>query len=172
MQKHFSYPLIVEDISSGEQHYHLTASPDNLQEIAEILQIPSAESFEADIYTKLNKKEHLLRVWGNLNATLRLQSVISLEYFSKTYSPDFEVVFDTKATFKSQKEEEVDFEEDLPDIVIDGKIDLAEIALEQLALVLEDYPRQEGEVFEWKSEFSPEDTEKENPFKILASLKK
>ncbi len=172
MQKHFSYPLIVEDISSGEQHYHLTANKENLAEITEILKVPAVESFEADIYTKLNKKEHMLKVWGALEATLRLQSVISLEYFSKTYSPDFEVVFDTKATPKSQKEEEVDFEEDLPDIVIDGKIDLAEIALEQLALVLEDYPRQEGEVFEWKSEFSPEDTAKENPFKILETLKK
>ena len=172
MQKHFSYPLIVEDISSGEQHYHLTATLDNLQEIGEILQVPAVESFEADVYTKLNKKEHLLRVWGNLKATLRLQSVISLEYFLKTYTPEFAVLFDTKATYNTQKEEEVDFEEDLPDIVIDGKIDLAEIALEQLALVLEDYPRQEGEVFEWKSEFSPDDTERENPFKILASLKK
>lgn len=172
MQKHFSYPLIVEDISSGEQHYHLTASPDNLQEIGEILQVPAVESFEADIYTRLNKKEHLLKVWGNLKATLRLQSVISLEYFLKTYTPEFEVLFDTKATYNTQKEEEVDFDEDIPDIVIDGKIDLAEIALEQLALVLEDYPRQEGEVFEWKSEFSQEEKRKENPFKILEKLKK
>ena len=172
MQKHFSYPLIVEDISSGEQHYHLTANKENLAEITEILKVPAVESFEADIYTKLNKKEHMLKVWGALEVTLRLQSVISLEYFTKSYAPEFEVLFDTKATPKSQKEEEIDFDEDLPDIVIGGKIDLAEIALEQLALVLEDYPRQEGEVFEWKNEIIEEEKAQENPFKILETLKK
>lgn len=172
MQKHFSYPLIVEDISSGEQHYHLQASQENLGELTNILQVPAVESFEADIHTKLNKKEHMLKVWGRVEAKLRLQSVISLEYFSKDYTPEFEVLYDTKATVNSQKEEEVNFDEDLPDIVIDGKIDLAEIALEQLALVLEDYPRQEGEVFEWKNEFLQATEEKENPFKILEKLKK
>ena len=172
MQKHFSYPLIVEDMSSGEHHYHLAASKENLAEITNILQIPEAESFEADVYTQLNKKEHMLKVWGVVNATLRLQSVISLEYFSKSYNTEFELLFDTKATLNSQKEEEVDFDEDLPDIVVDGKIDLAAIAMEQLALVMDDYPRQEGEVFEWKNEFTPEETIKENPFKILEKLKK
>lgn len=172
MQKHFSYPLIVEDISSGEQHYHLIADNENLKEITEILQIPETKSFQADIYTKLSKKEHLLKVWGKVDAELCLQSVISLEYFTKSYSPEFEVIFDTRATLNSQKGEDIDFDEDLPDIVIDGKIDLADIALEQLALVLEDYPRQEGEIFEWKSEFSDEEDKKENPFKILEKLKK
>ena len=172
MQKHFSYPLIVEDISSGEKHYHITASKENLEEITDILKVPEVEKFESDIYTKLNKKEHLLKVWGKVDAELRLQSVISLEYFSKNYSPEFEVLYDTKATVNSQREEDVSFDEDLPDIVVNGKIDLAEIALEQLALVLEDYPRQAGEIFEWKNEFSEEEDKKENPFKILEKLKK
>ena len=62
MQKNFSYPLIVEDIAAAEKKYRLTADAADLKELAEILQIPSVKSFSAEIYTKMNKKEHLLRV--------------------------------------------------------------------------------------------------------------
>ena len=158
MQKNFSYPLIVEDIAAAEKKYRLTADAADLKELAEILQIPSVKSFSAEIYTKMNKKEHLLRVWGRVKAELELQSVVRL--------------YDTKATPKSRKEEEISFEDDLPDIVIDGQIDLGQIAIEQIALAMEDYPRKEGEVFSWKSEFDPQDDERRNPFKILEKLKK
>ena len=53
-------------------------------------------------------------------------------------------------TYREQKallDEDMDAE--VPDIVEDGKIDLAQIAIEQVALVMEDYPRKEGEVFEF-----------------------
>ncbi len=49
---------------------------------------------------------------------------------------------------------------------------MAEIGLEQTALVLDDFPRQDGEVFEFKSEFDEETTQKTNPFAALAKLKK
>ena len=52
------------------------------------------------------------------------------------------------------------------------EIDLADIAMEQLALVLEDFPRKDGEVFEFESEFDEETTQKANPFAALAKLKK
>ena len=172
MQKNFSYPLIVEDIAAAEKKYRLTADAADLKELAEILQIPSVKSFSAEIYTKMNKKEHLLRVWGRVKAELELQSVVSLEYFCKSYEPEFELLYDTKPTPKSRKEEEISFEDDLPDIVIDGQIDLGQIAIEQIALAMEDYPRKEGEVFSWKSEFDPQDDERRNPFKILEKLKK
>ena len=84
MQKNFSYPLIVEDIAAAEKKYRLTADAADLKELAEILQIPSVKSFSAEIYTKMNKKEHLLRVWGRVKAELELQSVLSLDYFCKS----------------------------------------------------------------------------------------
>lgn len=172
MQKNFSYPLIVDDIASAEKKYKLTATPEELTELTEILKVPAVKSFSAEIYTKMNKKAHMLDVWGQVSAELELQSVISLEYFTKSYTPEFSLVFDTKATLKSQKEEEIEINGDLPDIVIGGQIDLAQIAIEQLALVLEDYPRREGEVFQWKSEFDEADDAVQNPFKILEKLKK
>lgn len=48
---------------------------------------------------------------------------------------------------------------------------MAQIAIEQVALVMEDYPRKEGEVFEFVSEFDEETTKAQNPFSVLAKLK-
>ena len=96
------------------------------------------------------------------NWNCRALSVLKL---FKCYSPEFELVYDTKATLKSQREEEAELGDDLPDVIIGGQIDLGQIAIEQLALVMEDYPRKEGEVFHWESEFDEEDDKAQNPFK-------
>ena len=64
-------------------------------------------------------------------------------------------------------------EEDLLwDIIENGQIDLAEIAMEQIALVIDDFPRQENESFVFKSEFDEETTRAANPFAVLQKLKK
>ena len=110
---------------------------------------------------------------GGVRAELELQSVVSLENFFRVYEPEFALVFDTLMTYREQKallDEDMDAE--VPDIVEDGKIDLAQIAIEQVALVMEDYPRKEGEVFEFVSEFDEETTKAQNPFSVLAKLKK
>ncbi len=172
MQNFFSYPLVVEEISSAESTYKLSANADNLAEIARILKVKSVKFFDALIHAKLNKKEHRLDVWGKVNAELELQSVISLDYFFKEYETDFSLFYDTKATAKEIKELELDFDEEAPDVVENGKIDLAEIAIEHIALVLEDYPRKPGETFSFVSEFDEETTEKMNPFSVLKKLKK
>ena len=74
-------------------------------------------------------------------------SVISLEPFDKDYTAEFNLTFDTNATYEEVYGEDDDIEDDVPDIVYDGKIDLGDIAIEQIALVMEDHPRKDGEVF-------------------------
>lgn len=172
MQNLFSYPLIVEDISSAESTYELHADAAALVQIAEILKVKSVRFFDARIHTRLNKKEHRLDVWGLVKAELELQSVISLDYFFKEYETDFSIFYDTKATPKEVKELDLDFDEDAPDVVEGGRIDLGDIAIEQIALVMEDYPRKPGEAFSFVSEFDEETKEKMNPFSVLKKLKK
>ena len=172
MQNFFSYQITVDDLPQSEQHYRLKADAENLAKIKDILKVPAVKSFSSDIYLKFNQRQHLLKLWGTAKALLTLESVISLELFDKEYDADFELTYDTEATLKSQREEEeeLSINDNTPDVVINGKLDLADIAIEQIALVMDDYPRQEGEVFSFKSEFSPEDDAK-NPFAALQKLK-
>ena len=168
MQNFFSYPIVVDELSQFEKKYTLKASAKELVYLAEVLKVPSVRSFDAEIMLKLKHKEHRLDVWGRVRAEL-----VSLENFFRVYEPEFALVFDTLMTYREQKallDEDMDAE--VPDIVEDGKIDLAQIAIEQVALVMEDYPRKEGEVFEFVSEFDEETTKTQNPFSVLAKLKK
>ena len=100
------------------------------------------------------------------------ESVISLELFDKKYEGEFSLFFDTKATYKDIRELDEELGDEIPDLVVDGKIDLGDITIEQVALLIDDYPRQEGEVFSFVSEFDEETTEQANPFNILKKLKK
>ena len=147
MQKDFSYPLKIEDLGQGEQNYTLKADKEQLEFIKDILQVPAVNSFEASIKLKFRKKLGELRVWGEVKSQIGQISVISLEEFNKEYKSSFEIVYDTNATYEQIREQDVDIMADVPDIVINGEINLADIAIEQIALVLDDYPRKEGEVY-------------------------
>ena len=172
MQKKFSYPLTVADLPQAEQHYRLRAEEADCRYLAEVLQLPAVNRLEADLRLKNNHAEGMLDVSGHVFAGIKLESVISLELFDQNYDFDFSLRFDTRATYASQREEAEDWTADLPDVVVGGKIDLADIVIEQIALRLDDYPRRPGEVFVFDSEFDDGTEDKHNPFDVLAKLKK
>lgn len=170
MQREFSYPLKIEELGQGEQRYNLRADENQLEWLKDVLQVSAVNSFIADMKLNFQKKKGILNIAGHISANLGLISVISLEEFKKDYNADFSVIYDTNAKYEDIYQDDEDIELDVPDIVIDGKIDLGDIAIEQLALVLEDYPRQEGE--EFKEIIEDNEPVKHNPFAVLEKLKK
>ena len=172
MQNLFSYPLKLDDMSSSTQNYKLKANQKELEYITEVMKVPAVKSFAAEIKVKLVKKEHIVEVDGTVDADVEQTSVISLENFVKPYHNDFCLRFDTKMTQKELKEIDFEYDDELLDILDNGQIDLAAIAMEHLALVLDDFPRKEGEEFSFKSEFDEETTQAANPFSVLKKLKK
>ncbi len=172
MQNLFSYPIVVDELSASEKKYHIQAKAEELKYLQEVFKVESVRSFSAEIYLKYKKKEHRLDVWGRVDAEFELKSVISLDNFYKTYNPEFSIYFDTLATPQDLKDFDFDIYDDEPYLLDNGQIDLCQIAIEQVALVMDDNPRQEGEVFVFKSEFSSEDTESLNPFSVLKNVKK
>lgn len=172
MQNLFSYPLMLDEMGNGTKTYQLIADAKQLKYIEEILKLDTINSFEAKISVCLNRKNHCLNISGFVDANVEHTSVISLEKFTRNYHPEFEIVYDTELTYEQLKEIEFDFDDDEPEIIENGQVDLADIAMEQLALALDDFPRKDGEIFEFKSEFDEETTTKANPFAALAKLKK
>jgi len=171
MQKDFSYILKIEDLTQNQQHYHLSANKNERQTLKEILKVEDVKSFEADIILKMSHKTHRLDIKGEARAILGLKSVVSLENFDKEYVAPFEYYFDTEMTYQDLKNMDLDINDEAPEIVENGQIDLAQIAIEQIALVMEDYPRREGEVFSFISEFDEETTKTPHPFAVLEKLK-
>lgn len=172
MQKIFSYPIKIDELNQNQYKFTLNADTEELKDIASVLQVEDVKAFQADIFLKLNLKEHLMRVWGNVTAKLVLKSVISLENFEKDFNVPFELKFDTKATYQDIRDMEAGINDDVPDIIENGQINLADIALEQIALNIDDYPRAEGEIFNFEQYSGIEPQTKENPFAVLKKLKK
>ena len=172
MQKNFSYPIKIDELNQQQYKYVLQADKDELEDIARILQVESVRRFYAEVCVKRNNKENNLRVWGRVEARLELQSVISLENFFRNLKVPFELNFDTQASYQDIHDMKAGINDDLPDIIIDGTINLADICIEQIALNIEDYPRAEGEVFDYTQYNKSEPLERENPFAVLKKLKK
>ena len=114
----------------------------------------------------------MLEVKGIVDADVEQVSVISLESFVKKYHNEFSLKFDTKMTPKDLKEIDFEYDDELLDILDNGQVDIASIAMEHLALVLDDFPRKDGEEFSFVSEFDEETTEANNPFAVLKKIKK
>ncbi len=172
MQKNFSYPIKIEDLKQSDYKYELKADVEELEDITQVLQVEKVHEFEAEIFLKLTNRTNNLRVWGRVNAKIELKSVITLNNFIKDYEVPFELNFDTRATYNDIKELECNIEDEVPDIIENGCINLADIAIEQVALNLEDYPRAEGEIFDGSLYCDIEEPKKENPFAVLKKLKK
>lgn len=170
MQREFSFPLKIDELGQGEQNYSLRADKEQLDWLKEILQVPAVNSFSAKMKLNFQKKKGLLNITGRVQANIGLISVISLEEFNKEYMADFSINYDTNAKYDDIYQDDEDINLDIPDIVMDGKIDLGDIAIEQIALVLEDHPRKEGEIFD--SVIEDDTSVNNNPFAILAKLKK
>ena len=96
--------------------------------------------------------------------------VVSLDPFPATVEEDIDVRFaprdDERAARRRGPEEPETVsmtEDDEPDPIIDGRIDLGALAREFLALGLDPYPRKPGVAFEPPAEPEPEAT----PFAVL-----
>jgi len=172
MQKNFSYPVKIDELNQNLYSYVLEPDSDELQDIKHILQVEKVKNFRGEVFLKLNKKNNLLRVWGTVEARIVVQSVISLENFEQIIKAPFELFFDTKATYKDIRDLETGINDDVPDVIVNGEINLADICIEQVALHLEDYPRAAGEVFDFSQYMQIEPLEVDNPFAVLEKLKK
>lgn len=174
MQNNFSYPLKLEDMSTTAKHYDIQATPSELQYIAEILKVPSVKSFKVALDVKFNKPEHLVEVIGRINSIVEQVSVISLKHFTKNYKIDFQRLFDSQLSLAQQRELEEfeDINTEIPDIIENGQIDLKAIAMETLALELDDFPKQKGEIFNFTPDFDINADKPQNPFAVLEKLKK
>lgn len=173
MQKIFSYPIQIDNLSAGEKHFSLVADAEQCAWIADIFKVEKVHGFTAEVSLRSDMKKHIVNVSGKAAADIEQKSVISLENFVKNYATDFSVIFDTKATYSQIREEFEDINIEAPKVVENGEIDIAAVAMEEIALILDDYPRKEGEVFEFQSEFSDEDENagKNNPFSVLKNIK-
>jgi uncharacterized metal-binding protein YceD (DUF177 family) len=169
-EKLFSRLARVDTLPREGQVITIEANLNERQELASFYKLPAIAALTATF-----RLEPLGRggahVTGAVHGELTQVCVISVEPFPATVDEDVDVRFAPQAAASKGAASTTETEtfslddEDKPDPVIDGKIDLGALAAEFFALGLDPYPRKPGAILdEERANSEP----KESPFAALA----
>jgi hypothetical protein len=155
MSEPFSRILRIDSLPRDGQTVELEANASEREELARFFKLPSIEALTASL--KVRRTAGGARVIGRVLGQLTQTCVVSLEPFPAAVDEEVDVRFapiDDKAQRRTEDEPlTVSMsEEDEPDPLIDGKIDLGALAAEFFALGLDPYPRKPGIAFEPQKE--------------------
>jgi uncharacterized metal-binding protein YceD (DUF177 family) len=149
----FSRLVRVDSLPREGQVVAIEATPAEREALASFYRLPHIAALTATLR---------LEPWGSggahvtgaVHGELTQVCIVSLEPFPATVDEDVDVRFapPTAANSRSGRTEEAQTfslaDEDEPDPIIDGKIDLGALAAEFFALGLDPYPRKPGAVLE------------------------
>lgn len=163
-------PVVVTDIEEGGLRVAIEADEAERNEIARATGLRDVPRLSADFeLTPLGHEE--LQVIGQVNAVVGQTCVVTLDRVENTVSEPVNLVFAPPgmiAEVPDQDEGDEPPAEDPPEPIINGRIDLAKLAVEFLILGIDPYPRKPGVVFE--PVHTPPAAE-DHPFAGLAALK-
>ncbi|MEP3244876.1 MAG: DUF177 domain-containing protein [Sneathiella sp.] len=179
----FTRWINVERLGAKPVTINITASDKECKDIAKRLQIPTVHSLM--MTGTLGRKENtgLIELKASVKASVDQSCVVSLAPVRQEIEEEFAICY----TFKKDDilVEDLDYvvgleEDDLPELIVDGQVDVVQAMSEQVALALDPYPRAEGEEELLMSEDAQgldaeaEDTDKQvhRPFADLKDLMK
>lgn len=174
-----SHPLRVEAIKPRGTQLTVTATGEALARIAEALDLASLESLEARY--ELSRNGERVKLAGEIAAELHQTCIVTLDPFPVSlkvpvkldFAPEAEALAAAERGQSRDEHGEIDLEillneEDPPEPIVGGVIDLGAITVEFLSLALDPYPRKPGASFDRELG----ETEDESPFAVLAKLKR
>jgi uncharacterized metal-binding protein YceD (DUF177 family) len=133
--------------------------------IARSLDLASLDAFIAELSVKPADNAGY-RLTGRLRASAVQTCGITLEPLPVEIDQRFSVDLVESLAEPDDGEVEVSLDEDAPDLIEDGRIDLGQYAVEQLALNLDPFPRKPGAEF-----VQPEEPAEISPFAVLKAFK-
>lgn len=168
-------PVRIDELPPKGLKIDLKPSQNELQAIADRLGIVAVNQLEADLRLQPEMGRQI-SLTGSIRVEIVQNCVITGEPLTvplefdvyRTFAEDADP-FDGLNNSEDDILDDPDFEE--PDPIIDGKIDVGEQAIEELALNIPPYPRAPGAVFEPITTDPAPDEKRPNPFAALQSLK-
>lgn len=158
----FSEPVRLHQVGAGLTR-RLEPDAAARARIARSLDLASLDAFSADL--TLAATASGWRLAGRLHAEAVQTCGVSLEPLPVTIDDDFSVALSEAAAPDPDGEIDVSMDDDSPDVVEDGRIDLGQYAVEQLALRLDPFPRKPGAEF-----VQPPEPGEVSPFAVLRRL--
>jgi uncharacterized metal-binding protein YceD (DUF177 family) len=165
----FSRLLRIDALPREGQVVTIEASPAEREALASFYKLPAIAALTATLRIDPWGRGGA-RVTGAVHGELTQLCIVSAEPFPGTVDEDVDVRFapqrapDSRSPGAKETETFSVDDEDEPDPVVDGKIDLGALASEFFALGLDPYPRSPGALFEEDANSESVDS----PFSALA----
>ena len=159
----YSVPVRLHQAGAGLER---RLEPDAVEraKIAKSLDLASLDAFEADM--RLEPHGNVgWRVSGRVRADAVQTCGLTLEPLPVRIDAKFSIPL-SEAVETESDEIDVTLDDDAPDLIEDGQIDLGQYAVEQLALKLDPFPRKPGAEF-----VQPEEPAEISPFAVLKQLR-
>ncbi|MEP0522252.1 MAG: DUF177 domain-containing protein [Hyphomicrobiales bacterium] len=179
----WTYPIVAGDITNEAKDFNIRPDREDLPALAQALDVLSVQSVQASMTLHRTKKS--IRVRGEVKAVVVQNCVVSLEpvrqrlqeEIDRTYVASRDEVEHVFKNMNANREMMIDPDEiDPPEVIENGRLDLAAIALEHMILGIDLYPRAKGVDVSSSlalagAAVSEEEIAKESPFAALAQLK-
>jgi uncharacterized metal-binding protein YceD (DUF177 family) len=168
----FSRPIALDRIGVTEKSFSFDASPEECALLAKRLGIPAVGSLHTTLSVQLIERGRRVRLKGRVQADLTQICVVTLEPIATRVDEEFARQY-TALDTRMPAEIVIDMEEDdPPEPILDGQIDMGEAAAEHLALAMDPFPRRPDAVFEAPPEVFHGEPPKVSPFELLALPRK
>lgn len=166
----FSRPVAVDKLTEATKTYAIEATPDECQALARRLGVLSVDRLaaELEITRQIGAIVHLE---GRFEAEITQACVVTLVPLHARIAAAVDRRYGPAEALAEADSEDIPFDdEEKPDLMIDGVVDLGEAVSEQVALEIDPFPRAEGAEFAGYSCGSDVPREAVNPFSALESL--
>jgi Large ribosomal RNA subunit accumulation protein YceD len=158
----WSVPVEAAEVPESGLHLELEANDTARSAIAKLAGVTGIRKLHASF--DVARRGAGLHVIGRVTGEVGQTCVVTLEPLTNTIDEDVDLTFRPGA---SEPLAGGDTDEDAPEPLLDGRIDLGAIATEFLVLGVDPYPRKEGATFD-----APATNDDTHPFAALAALKK
>jgi hypothetical protein len=167
------WAVTLSDVGArGRSFTRNSLSAEDAKAFAVWLGVEAVEAFAIDV-TITPYRGDGLAVRGRVTADVRQTCVVSLEPMTSHLDEEIEATFrpeETRARAPLVDDEDglaIDASADVDDLLVDGRVDIAQIAAEFLTLAVDPYPRRPNAALAL-----PDDGAAGSPFATLARLKK
>lgn len=170
----FSRPILAAQVPTGGVEYDISADASECAALARRFGLREVASLTAHIHLKASSGG-VIRLSAHFSAQVVQTCVVTLEPLPATVEDGFRMSFSPEVGGEDDAGLDIDLslDDDPPDPIVDGAIDVGEAVAEYLALSLDPFPRKEGA--EFIAPILPDEDDDEpkepNPFSVLTKLK-
>lgn len=179
------HPVDADKIGTTPLRIKISPSPEELKRLTKRMGVSEIRDLVGELTLSRDSGRNVIFISGQVRASITQSSVISGKPVKSEIDESFEAWYadhDEAVSFAKAKQERLvregagDFpfldESEDPEPIVDGKIDVGELAAQYLSLAINLYPRAEGESFELAADAPKADEEVyENPFAALKNWK-